>query len=84
MVETIERVKCPMRKPLLVQIPMGEVQVDQMCSNVNLVINKENLTLDLIVLESLDIPVVLDNGWLCAHKGVIHGTECTMLLITLS
>ena len=60
--------------------PIGEIQADQVCSNVNFVISKENFTVNLIVLESLDIPLVLGNGWLCAHKGVIHGTQYKMLL----
>jgi hypothetical protein len=84
MVETCKMVKCPMRRPLLVQTPVGEMQADQICPNVSLVINKENFTATLIVLESLKIRVVLGNGWLCAHKGVIHGTRCTMLLTTPS
>jgi len=79
-VKTIERVKCPMRKPLSVHTPMGEIQADQVCSNVNLVISEENVTANLIVIESLEIPLVLGNGWLCAHKGVIHGTQYKMLL----
>jgi hypothetical protein len=77
-------VKCPTRRPLLVQTLVGVIQVDQICSNVSLVINKKNFTATLIVLESLKICMVLGNGWLCAHKGVIHGTRCTMLLTTLS
>jgi hypothetical protein len=84
LVKTIERVKCPTRKPLLVQTPVGEIQADQVCSNINLVINKENFTVNLIVLESLGIPLVLGNGWLCAHKGVIYGTHYKMLLIAPS
>jgi len=80
LVKTIERVKCPTRKPLLVQTPLGEIQVDQVCSNINLVISKENFTVNLIVLESLDIPMVLGNGWLCAQKGVIYGTQWKILL----
>jgi len=44
------------------------------CSNINLIISKENFTVNLNVLESLDIPLVLGNGWLCAHKGVIYAT----------
>jgi len=55
--------------------PVGEIQADQIFSNISLVINKENFTVNLVVLESLDIPVVLGNGWLCAHKGVIYGTQ---------
>jgi hypothetical protein len=77
-------VKCPTRRPLLVRTPVEEMQADQICLNVSLVINKENFTVTLIVSESLKIHVVLGNGWLCAHKGVIHGTRCTMLLTTLS
>jgi len=49
-------------------------------SNINLVIKKENFTINLIVLESLDIPLVLGNGWLCAHKGVIYGTQWKIFL----
>jgi len=63
-----------MRKPLLVQTPMGEIQAAQVCSNISLDIGKENFTVNHIVLESLDIPLVLGNGWLCAHKGVIYAT----------
>jgi hypothetical protein len=84
LVETCKMVKCSTRRPLLVQTPVGEIQADQICPNVSLVINKENFTVTLIVLESLNIPVVLGNGWLCAQKGVIHGTRCTMLLTTPS
>ena len=75
LVKTIERVKCPTRKPLLVQTLVGEVQADQVCPNINLIISKENFTVNLIVLESLDIPLLHGNGWLCAHKGVIHATQ---------
>jgi len=59
---------------------MGEIQADQVCSNINLVISKENFTVNLIVLELLDIPLVLGNGWLCAHKGVIYATQWKILL----
>ena len=62
LVKTIERVKCPTRKPLLVQTLVGEVQANQVCPNINLVISKENFTVNLIVLESLDIPLVFGNG----------------------
>jgi len=51
---------------------MGEIQAGQVCSNISLVISKKNFTVNLIVLESLDIPLVLGSGWLCAHKGVIY------------
>ena len=34
----------------------------------------ENFTENLTMLESLDIPLVLRNGWLWAHKGVIYAT----------
>jgi len=80
LVKTIEQVKCPTRKPMLVQTPVGEIQADLVCSNINLVISKENFTVNLIVLESLDIPLVHGNGWLCAHKGVICGTQWKILL----
>ena len=82
LIKTIERVKCPTRKPFLVQALLGEIQVDQVCSNINLIINKKNFTVNLIVLESLDIPMLLGNEWLCVHKGVIYGTQYKMLLTT--
>jgi len=36
--------------------------MDQVCSNINLVINKENFAVNLIIVESLDISLVLGNG----------------------
>ena len=39
-----------------------------------------NFTVNLIVLELLDIPLVLGNGWLCAHKGVIYATQWKIFL----
>jgi hypothetical protein len=84
MVEKCQMMKCPTRRPLLVQTPVRGIQADQICLNFSLVINKKKFTATLIVLESLKIHDVLGKGWLCAHKGVIHGTRCTMLLITSS
>jgi len=49
--------------------------MDQVCSNINLVKSKENFAVNLIMLESLDISLVLGNGWICAHKGVIYATQ---------
>jgi len=46
----------------------------------NKIISMENFTENLIVLESLDIPLVLGNGWLCAHKGVIYATQWKIFL----
>ena len=37
-----------------------------------------------MVLESLKIPVVLGNGWLCAHKAVVQANRCTVLLTASS
>jgi len=73
-----------MRKPLLVQNPLGEIQAGQVRSNINLVISMENFIVNLIVIESLDIPLVLGNGWLCAHKGVIRATQWKLFLSTPS
>jgi len=44
------------------------------------IISMENFTVNLIVLESLNIPLVLGNGWLCAHKGVISATQWKIFL----
>ena len=32
------------------------------------------------MLESLDIPLVLGNGWSCAYKGVIYATQWKIFL----
>jgi len=74
----------PNEEAIVSSNPVGEIQADHVCSNINLVINKENFTINLIVLESLGIPLVLGNGWLCAHKRVIYGTQYKMLLTTPS
>ena len=71
LVEELKLEKLPIRRPLIVYTPEGEVLADQMCKNVKLQIKEENFTATLIVLKSMDIPVVLGNGWICAHKGVI-------------
>jgi hypothetical protein len=84
LVESYKMMKCPTRRPLLVHSPVGEIPADQVCPKVNLVINKGEFTATLIVLESMDIPVVLGNGWLCAHKGVIQGNQCIVHLTTPS
>jgi len=54
--------------------------MDKVCSNINLVVSTEKFTVNLIVLESLDIPLVLGNEWLCANKGVIYATQWKIFL----
>ena len=54
--------------------------MDQVCSNINLVKSKENFAVNLSMLESLDMSLVLGNGWLCAHKGVIYATQWKIFL----
>ena len=46
----------------------------------NEIMSMENFTENLIVLESLDVPLVLGNGWLCAQKGVIYATQWKIFL----
>jgi len=75
LVEELKLEKLPTRRPLIVYTPEGEVLADQVCKNVSLTINGERFTASLIILESMDIPMVFGNGWLCAHKGVIQGNQ---------
>jgi len=44
------------------------------------IISMENFTENLIMLGSLDIPLVLGNRWLCAQKGVIYATRWKIFL----
>ena len=76
--------KNPTARPLLIQTPIGEIKADHVCSKVRLGINGEEFTATLIVLESMGVPVVLGNGWLCAHKGLILKDRSAIFLTTPS
>ncbi len=83
-VESYKMMKCPTRRPLMVHTPVGEILADQICPNISFIINRQNFTATLIVLESMDIPVVFGNGWLCAHKAVVQANLYTVHLTSLS
>ena len=64
-------VMLPMRKPVIVKTPRGEIKADHICPKVSLDIKGVNFMANLIVLELVDIDVILGIGWLSACKGVI-------------
>jgi hypothetical protein len=74
----------PMRKPMVVNSPRGEVKANHICPKVRLDIKGVNFEANLIVLELMDIDVILGMGWLSACKGVIKYVQRTVLLTSLS
>ena len=75
-------VMLPMRKPVIVKTPRGEIKADHICPKVSLDIKGVNFVANLIVLESMKVDVILGQGWLSACKGVIKYAQCLVLLIT--
>ena len=61
----------PMRKPVIVKSPRGEIKADHICPKVSLDIKGVNNVVNLIVLESMEIDVVLRREWLSTCQGVI-------------
>ena len=74
----------PMRKPVIVKSPRGEMKVNRKCPRVSLDIKGVKFEADLIVLELVDIDVILGMGWMSTCKGVIKYAQCLVLLTTLS
>ena len=77
-------VMLPMRKPVIVKTPRGEIKADHICPKVSLDIKGVNFMANLIVLELVDIDVILGIGWLSACKGVIKYAQHSVLLTTPS
>ena len=61
----------PIRKPVMINSLGGEVKADHICPKVSLDIKGVNFMANLIILESMEIDVILGQGWLSACKGVI-------------
>ena len=61
----------PMRRPVIVKTPEGEMKANHKCPRVSLNIKGVKFEANLIVLELVDIDVILGIGWLSACKGVI-------------
>jgi hypothetical protein len=54
----------PMRKPVIVNSPGGEMKADRICPKVSLDIKGVNFMANLIVLELMEVDVILGKGWL--------------------
>ena len=74
----------PMRKPVIVKSPRGEMKADHICPKVSLDIKGVNFMANLIILESMKVDVILGQGWLSACKGVIKYAQRLVLLTTPS
>jgi hypothetical protein len=70
----------PMRRPVIVKSPGGEMKADHICPRVSLNIKGVKFEANLIVLELVDIDVILRIGWLSACKGVIKYAQRSVLL----
>ena len=72
----------PMRKPVIVKSPGGEMKANHICPKVSVDIKGVNFEANLIALELMDIDDILEMGWLSACKGVIKYAQRLVLLIT--
>ena len=71
----------PMRTEMIVSFP-GEMKAKRICPKLNLKINSEEFSTDLIVLELKRIDVILGQNWISEHKGVMYYARKTIKLIT--
>ena len=74
----------PMRKPMIVKSPGGEMKANRICPRVSLDIKGVKFEANLIVLKLVDIDVILGMGWMSTCKGVIKYAQRSVLLTTLS
>jgi hypothetical protein len=74
----------PMRRPVIVKTPEGEMKANHKCPRVSLNIKGVKFEANLIVLELVDIDVILGIGLLFAYKGVIKYAQRSVLLTTPS
>ena len=74
----------PMRKPVIVKSPGGEMKANHICPRVSLDIKGVKFEANLIVLELVDIDVILGMGWMSTCKGLIKYAQCSVLLTTPS
>jgi hypothetical protein len=62
----------PMKKPLLVSSPRGDMKASHLCPQVNLKIMGVDFPPNLVVLKSWGIDVILGMDWLRKYDGVIQ------------
>jgi hypothetical protein len=62
----------PMKKPLLVSSPGGDMKASHLCPQVNLKIMGVDFPSNLVVLKSWGIDVILGMDWLRKYDGVIQ------------
>jgi hypothetical protein len=65
----------PMKKPLLVSSPGGDMKASHLCPQVNLKIMGVDFPSNLVVLKSWGIDVILGMDWLKKYDGVIQCRE---------
>ena len=70
----------PIRRPVIVKTPEGEMKANRICPRVSLNIKGVKFEANLIVLELVDIDVILGIGWLSACEGVIKYAQRLVLL----
>jgi hypothetical protein len=74
----------PMKKPMHVSTPRGEIKANHICPRVCLKIRGVDFPADLVVLESEGIDVILGMNWLAARKTVGCDTERLVSLTIVS
>jgi hypothetical protein len=70
----------PMDKPMLVKSQRKKLRATHQCPNVNLNIKGANFKVNLIVLESLEIDVVLGQGWFARHQATLNQAQRSVSL----
>jgi hypothetical protein len=65
----------PMKKPLLVSSPGGDIKASHLCPQVNRKIMGVDLPSNLVVLKSWGIDVILGMDWLRKYDGIIQCRE---------
>jgi hypothetical protein len=73
----------PMKKPLLVSSPGGDMKTSHLCPQVNLKIMGVDFPSNLLVLKSWGIDVILGMDWLRKYDGVIQCREKSVDLTSL-
>jgi hypothetical protein len=73
----------PMKKPLLVSSPGGDMKTSHLCPQVNLKIMGVDFPSNLLVLKSWGIDVILGMDWLRKYDGVIQCREKSVHLTSL-
>jgi hypothetical protein len=72
----------PMKNPLIVSSPSGEMKTGYICPQVKINIMGVNFLANLVVLKSWGIDIILGMDWLKKHDGVIQCRKKSVLLLT--